>query len=61
MPKSGAPYRLDVYRQPVVAPDDVTTTLALASGWRTTNGSRTQVTAQRLQSDAVIEIPVHRH
>jgi hypothetical protein len=58
LPK-GKPYRLDVYRQPTVSPDVVTTTLALPSGWRTTGG-RERTATQRLEADATVDLPVRR-
>jgi len=54
------PYRLDLYRQPTVTADDVSTTLALASGWKTTDGTATQTTRRQLETDATIEVPLLR-
>jgi len=59
LPDSDA-YRLDIYRQPMVAADDVSTTLALATGWRTGTGPTTLTTARQLQSDATLEVPLRR-
>jgi hypothetical protein len=53
-------YRLDVYRQPMVNPDDVTASLVLGSGWRTGSGSKEQTTTLRLESDATVEVPLRR-
>jgi hypothetical protein len=53
-------YRLDVYRQPMVAPDAVTTRLGLTSGWETATGVKEQAGSLQLESDATIEIPLRR-
>jgi len=53
-------YRLDVYRQPMVSPDQVTTSLALRSGWETTDGATEHTGTLQLESDAVVEIPLRR-
>jgi hypothetical protein len=58
LPK-GKPYRLDIYRQPTVSPDLVTTTLSLPPGWRTTGG-REQTSSHRLEADATVDLPVRR-
>jgi hypothetical protein len=52
-------YRLDVFRQPMVAPDDVTATLDLPAGWRTVDGAEPTMT-WRLDSDAVLDLPLRR-
>jgi hypothetical protein len=54
------PYRLDVYRQPVVTPDVVRTTLALVPGWRTAGGAPEQRTIPALESDATVEVGLRR-
>jgi hypothetical protein len=56
----GGPYRLDVYRQPVVAPDEVRTTLVVPSGWRTPSGGTEQTSSMRLESDAAVEVRLRR-
>ena len=53
-------YRLDVYRQPMVAPDEVRTALAVEGGWRTAGGAKEQTEALRLESDATIVVPLRR-
>ena len=53
-------YRLDVYRQPVVAPDDVTTTLELVGGWEADGGGAGPTRTLRLEADAVVEVPLRR-
>ena len=53
-------YRLDVFRQPVVAPDEVTATLVVPSGWRTGVDGREQTETLRMDTDATVEIPVRR-
>jgi hypothetical protein len=53
-------YRLDIYRQPVVAPDDVTATVVVPGGWRTGDGGTKQTVTSQLQSDATVEIPIRR-
>lgn len=54
------PYRLDIYRQPVVAADDVRTTLGIDGGWRTATGATEAITSRQLESDAAVEVPLHR-
>lgn len=54
------PYRLDIHRQPMVAPDEVTTTLSLSPGWRTAEGSGEATTTHQLEADATVEVPL-RH
>jgi hypothetical protein len=49
LPGSG-PYRLDIYREPVVSPDDVTTALAVGSG-----SSGQETSNRQLQADATVE------
>lgn len=56
----GHDYRLDIYREPLVAPDDVTATLAVTSGWRTPDGGREQTWTEQLDSDAKITVPLRR-
>lgn len=53
-------YRLDIYRQPMVAADDVTTTLALDTGWRTERGARQATTRRQLEADATVVLPLRR-
>ncbi|MGH9225981.1 MAG: DUF4012 domain-containing protein [Acidimicrobiales bacterium] len=59
LPDDGA-YRLDVYRQPVVTPDEVTTTLNVGRGWRVGNAGRELRTTWRLESDHLITAPLRR-
>ncbi len=60
LPDAEGGYRLDVYRQPMVSPDDVTATLALASGWRTEDGVGEHTSTLELTSDATVEVPLRR-
>ena len=52
-------YRLDVYQQPVVTPDEVTTALELAGGWEA-GGAAEPTQSLRLEADAVMEVPLRR-
>jgi hypothetical protein len=54
------PYRLDVYRQPMVAPDDVHTALAVGAGWQVGGGGRKATSDRRLEADTTIEVPLRR-
>ena len=53
-------YRLDVYRQPTVVPDEVGATLEVGNGWRVTGGGRRQLETFRLAADTTIVVPVRR-
>ncbi len=53
-------YRLDVYRQPVVAPDEVRTTVVVPSGWRTPSGGTEHTSTLRMESDAAVEVSLRR-
>jgi hypothetical protein len=53
-------YRLDLYRQPTVAPDEITTTLVVSNGWRLPDDGRRSVEAVSMVADATIEVPVRR-
>jgi hypothetical protein len=53
-------YRLDLFRQPTVAPDQVTSTLVVRDGWRVSGGGRRQAETISLAADATIEVPVRR-
>jgi len=53
-------YRLDVHQQPVVNPDEVTTSLVLDGGWETGAGTKEQSFTRRLESDASVEVPLRR-
>lgn len=59
MTKAGT-YRLDVFDQPVVNPDAVTTTLTVPSGWGVGDGTRQQTHSEQLQTDAVVEVSLRR-
>ncbi len=56
----GGEYRLDVHRQPVVAPDEVRATVVVPSGWRTPEGGTEHTETWRLESDATLELPLRR-
>lgn len=60
LPDAEDDYRLDVYRQPMVWPDDVTATVALSSGWRTDAGGREHTSTLELTSDATVEVPLRQ-
>jgi hypothetical protein len=53
-------YHLDVYRQPVVAPDEVSATLVVPSGWRTAAGGTEQTESRRIESDTTLDVPLRR-
>ena len=54
----GDDYRLDVYRQPAVAPDDVTAVLTLAPGWRTGAGASEHTAKHQLESDTTVNVSI---
>jgi hypothetical protein len=51
-PDGDGAYRLDVYRQPVVTPDEVTTSVELAGGWEVDAGAPEEPRTLRLVADA---------
>jgi hypothetical protein len=53
-------YRLDVFRQPTVAPDGLTTTLSVPGDWRVPTGGRTSTTSRPLDADLHIDVPLRR-
>jgi hypothetical protein len=53
-------YRLDVYRQPTVAPDEISSTLVVGDGWRVPGGGRRHAETVNLATDTTIEVPVRR-
>lgn len=59
---SEAAYRLDVHRQPFLAPDMVTTSLELASGWRAWGGGTGRDRNERLDlvADRRVRVEVRR-
>jgi hypothetical protein len=57
---AGVDYRLDLFRQPTVAPDEVTATLVVRNGWRVPGGGQRHAETISLTADATIQLPVRR-
>jgi hypothetical protein len=53
-------YRLDMHRQPTVAPDDVRTSLTVASGWRIGSGGRTWSRRAPFDSDRTVDLKLDK-
>jgi hypothetical protein len=60
LPSDLASYRLDLYRQPVVHPDEVSATVVLNRRWEVSGGGREWSTTRRLEADETIEVPLRR-
>jgi uncharacterized protein DUF4012 len=53
-------YRLDMHRQPTVAPDDVRTSLTVASGWRIGSGGRSWSRRAPFDSDRTVDLKLDK-
>jgi hypothetical protein len=53
-------YHLGVYRQPMVAPDALTTTLSVAGNWRVPGGGRVSTTSRPLDADLSLDVGLSR-
>jgi hypothetical protein len=58
--KVGGDYHLDVYRQPTIAPDELTTALSVPGAWRVPGGGRTSTTDRHLDADATVDVALDR-